>query len=185
MAQSTTDQKAFTELVAIAARSLKYASGLPAQVDITPHWSGVGYKLMGHRFVAPLGEVIETIEVPAFTRIPGVQPWIKGVANVRGRLLPIMDLGGFFNQSITGTRKERRVLIIEFGEIYSGLMVEEVYGMQHFPVDTFSKSVPDLGNGIRPYLKGSYIQGGVQWVVFSPYTMANSEKFFQAEAVGT
>lgn len=179
-------QNAFNGLLTIAEHCLKHASGLPAQVDITPHWSGVGFQLMGQRFVAPLGEVIESIDVPNFTRIPGVQSWIKGVANVRGRLLPIMDLSGFFNYQIASnvsgrSKRNRRVLIIENGDIYTGLMVEEVYGMQHFPIDTFSKAVPDLSEDVMKYLKGSYIKDGVQWVVFSPNILSQSEKFIHAE----
>ena len=180
MAKNT--QKAFKELVSIAGRSLKHAQGLPAQVDIKPHWSGVGFKLLGQHFVAPLGEVVESLEVPSYARIPGVQSWVRGVSNVRGRLLPILDLNSFFDQHSASARKRRRVIIVELGDVYSGLVVDEVLGMQHFPMDSYSSEGAAVATEIQPYIKGFYNQLDVEWAVFSLHALASSDRFFQVEA---
>ena len=42
--------------------------------------------------VSKMGEVTEILDPPDFTRVPGVQSWVVGIANVRGSLLPLMDL---------------------------------------------------------------------------------------------
>ena len=42
-----------------------------------------------------MGEVSEILDPPDYTRVPGVKDWVVGIANVRGSLLPLMDLKGF------------------------------------------------------------------------------------------
>ncbi|MFA7554553.1 MAG: chemotaxis protein CheW [Spongiibacteraceae bacterium] len=171
----------FAALLDIAQRSVSNALGLPSQVAIKPQWSGIGFKLGGHHFVAPMGEVAEILAQPPATRLPGVQPWVRGVANVRGRLLPLIDLESFFG-GVLGAAKSRRVLALELGELYSGLIVSEVYGMQHMPVDSFSDKVPDGVAALKPFLAGSYQHNNIVWSVFSPFKLAQNAEFFNAAA---
>lgn len=174
----------FAVLLDIAERSAKAARGLPAQVDIKPHWSGIGFSLGGHRLVAPMGEVAEILVQPSSTRLPGVKSWVKGVSNVRGRLLPLIDLESFFGGSLAGGRKHHRVLALELGDLFSGLIVNEVYGMQHFPVDCFTDEIPESLQPLGPYLAGAYYHNDEVWTVFSPFRLAQSNEFFNAAAAG-
>lgn len=171
----------YQALVDLAQRSLSTAQGLPAQVDIKPHWSGIGFKLAEHHFVAPMGEVAEIMAEPPSTRLPGVQPWVRGVSNVRGRLLPLIDLESFFGGAL-GNRKSRRVLALELGDLYSGLIVSEVFGMQHIPVDSFRDEIPEPIDSLQPFLAGSYHHNGIVWSVFSPFKLAQNAEFFNAAA---
>jgi twitching motility protein PilI len=172
----------FAALLSLAQRSVQHAHGLPAQVDVKPHWSGIGFTLCGHRFVAPMAEVAELLTVPSSTRLPGVQPWVRGVANVRGRLLPLIDLEAFFGGQLAGNRKRHRVLAMECGELFSGLLVSEVHGMQHFPVDCFHNELAEELAPMRPFLAGAYRHRDLDWTVFSPFRLARSTRFFNAAA---
>ena len=173
-------QQAFQALANLAALSRRSALGLPAQVNIKPHWSGIGFGLLGRRFVVPMGEISEMLEVPTFTRLPGVQPWVKGVANIRGRLLPVYDLANFMGGHINTPRKQQRILILEDGDLYTGLLVDQVFGMQHFPVDTYSSQVSGLAAEVLPFVGGSYQQQGLEWVVFSPRELSQNSIFLNA-----
>ncbi len=173
-------QAAFQALLSLAQSSRASARGLPAQADIRPQWSGIGFSLMGSRFVAPIGEVSEMLEVPSFTHLPGVQPWVKGVANVRGRLLPIFDLAQFFGDRLSSTRKQRRILILETETLYSGLMVNQVFGMQHFPMDEYTDEAGEVPGAIQPFVTGSYPQGELRWSLFRPALLAEDARFTNA-----
>lgn len=173
----------FAALQEIASRSLQSAQGLPAQIDAVPLWSGVGFTLGGYKFVAPMGEVSEILVQPPSTRLPGVKPWVRGVSNVRGKLLPLIDLEVFFGGALSGGRKSHRVLSLELDELYSGLIVNEVHGMQHFPVDTFSEELPKEVEPLAPFLAGSYQQNGETWVVFSTFKLAQNSEFMNAAAI--
>ena len=152
------------------------AAGLPAQQEAVQTWSGIGFRMGGRLFVAPMVEVAEVLHEPRFTLLPGVKSWVRGVANVRGRLLPVMDLCGFFGHELSNRRKQRRVLVVDHQEIFAGLTVDEVFGMQHFPVDAFSEQLPPLEANIQAFIHGVF-QREQPWLVFSPYALAQNQEF--------
>ena len=168
---------AFELLLQIDQRCRVLAADLPSQPTRQDRWSGIGFRLGEHWYVAPMGEVSEVLHEPRFTQLPGVKPWVKGVANLRGRLLPITDVCGFFGYELSAVRKQRRVLVVEYKDVFAGLMVDEVYGLQHFAQDSLEAVPPNELNGAM----GAFIQGRFQreqsWQVFSPFALARSQDF--------
>ncbi len=182
----TEQSAAFATLLDVAVNTRRTAKGLPAQLDVKPHWSGIGFILFGRRFVAPMGEITEMLDLPHYTQLPGVQGWIRGLANVRGRLLPLTDLAAYLGGRLDAPRRNRRVLVVETGDAYSGLVVDGVLGMQHFPVDSYVPEMIGIDHeAMVPYLQGSFREeSGRDWVVFSPWTLVHDERFFQAALTG-
>lgn len=169
--------QAFQKLHDIAQRSKQFAHELPQQAEVKTYWSGVGFSLAGNRYVVPMNELAEILNVPRFTQVPGVQSWVKGVANVRGRLMPVLDLILFLNRASSLHWKRRRLLVIERDELYSGLVVDEVFGMQHFATDCFVNELPGEYQMTRNYLKGAYDRDGEVWAIFSLHTLAQDPRF--------
>ena len=161
------DLDAFSLLTDIAERSLEVAADLPLRENAQTHWNGLGFNLLGQRFVVPMSEVGELMRLPSQTRLPGVKSFVTGIANVRGRLMAILDLAAFFGQSSTLPRTQRRVLAVEDEELYFGFMIDESLGMQHFPSDAFNEDVEGVDGIFLPYLKGGYTVGGQIWPVLS------------------
>lgn len=171
-------QTPFEKLLEIDQRCRALAAGLPSQQEVVQTWSGIGFRMGERRFVAPMGEVSEVLHEPRFTLLPGVKSWVKGVANVRGRLLPVMDLCGFFGGELSPLRKQRRVLVVDHQEVFAGLTVDEVFGMQHFPVAAFSERLPPLEASIQPFIHGVF-QREQPWLVFSPHALAMHQEFIE------
>ena len=166
---------AFELLLQIDRRCRLLAADLPSQPTRQDSWSGIGFRLGEQGYVAPMGEVGEVLHEPRFTQVPGVKPWVKGVANLRGRLLPIMDLAGFFGHEVSTPRKQRRVLVVEHDEVFAGLLVDEVFGLQHFARDSLQPT--DHSNGpISAFIEGRF-QRGQTWRVFSLLALARSQGF--------
>ena len=69
--------------------------GTPEQIDAPGLWRGVGYRIGAHRLASGFDEVVEILPMPPVTPVPGAQSWVLGVANIRGSLLPIVDLKQF------------------------------------------------------------------------------------------
>lgn len=158
----------FTLLATIERRAREAATGLPAQEEAIEHWNGIGFALAGHQFVAAMGDVVEILHPPRYTMVPGVKTWMQGIANVRGRLLPIMDLSAFFRMGATArSARDRRVLVVERQDLFSGLIVDAVLGMQYFPVDSFKAETGELTEQIQPFVKGYYERGAQRWHVFN------------------
>jgi twitching motility protein PilI len=166
---------AFDLLLQIDRRCRLLAADLPSQPTRQDSWSGIGFRLGEHWYVAPMGEVGEVLHEPRFTQVPGVKPWVKGVANLRGRLLPVMDLAGFFGHETSAARKQRRVLVVEHDEVFAGLLVDEVFGLQHFARDSLEPA-DTLNSPISPFITGRF-QREQTWQVFSLFALARSQGF--------
>ncbi|RMP62687.1 hypothetical protein ALQ18_03312 [Pseudomonas marginalis pv. marginalis] len=173
----TESQTAFELLLGIDNRCRLLAADLPSQEARLQRWSGIGFRLGPHAYVAPMGEVAEVLHEPRCTVMPGVKPWVKGVANLRGRLLPVLDLGGFLGFELSKAHKQRRVLVVEFNDLFVGLLVDEVVGMQHFAQDALLTSAsPDA-----PFIQGQF-DGDRLWQVFSPFALAQAPGFMDVAA---
>ncbi len=170
----------FLRLVDIQQQCRAALHQLPVEEKILEIWSSVGFILNGTRFVAPMDEVAEILNMPRITPVPGVGGWIKGIANVRGRLLPIIDLLGFFvGERVGVSTKLKRLLVIEAGDIYTGLIVDDVLGMQHFAADSYRNRVVDVPDVFLPAVIGSYQQGQQVWPIFSPFKLLGDQRFMK------
>jgi twitching motility protein PilI len=168
----------YAVLTDIARRSRRLASGLPEQEKAVELWSGIGFILSGERYVAPMGEVVEILHVPRYTHVPGVRPFMLGAANVRGRLLPLIDLAHFFKLPRSSrSPRERRVLVVEQGDIFSGLVVDSVSGMQYFAKDNRVDAPSDVSPNVRPFVQGGYEREKQTWKVFSTFELIEDERF--------
>src|ERR1700740_3038596 len=94
-------------------------------------WVGVALRMAGDLYLVAREETREVLGVPASTtRVPGAKPWIKGLAHVRGQLLPIIDLRQFLGSGITPITRNTRVVVVHHREIPAGLLVGEVLGFR-------------------------------------------------------
>jgi len=151
----------------IERRSTEEGAGLPQYRDLDRFWEGVVFHTSGARLVVALHEVTEILShVPVMTRVPGAKPWIKGVSNIRGNLVPIIDLQEFLGGRpiIQGARA--RVLIVNREGLTAGLLVVSVMGMRHFPEDGWGEATR-VSEAVKPYVTGGFAQDGEEWPVFS------------------
>lgn len=174
---------AFEALVNLASVSQGTAKDLPAQANVAQRWSGVGFSCLGYRFVIPMGQISELMEVPSATRLPGVQSWVIGLSNVRGRLLPLFDLARFVGGQISNQKKSHRVIVLESEGLFSGLVVDRAFGMQHFIADTFAAFDGELPAGLKRYISGAYKDSsGERWCVFDMVALSQDPNFVNASA---
>lgn len=161
-------------------RCLTSAAGLPANEKSEDEWVGVGFRVGEDKLIAAMDEVKEILELPEFTIVPGVKPWVVGVANVRGNLLPLMDLKCFLTGDSIKNRRKGRVVVIDYKGFNTGLIVEEVFGMKHFLTKNEYVDVPDLNSGITPYVDKAYVLDDDCWPLFNFSHMADDDNFANA-----
>ncbi len=173
----------FDLLCAYEQRVLQKSSGLPAdrQAD---EWIGLGFRVGKNHLLVDMKEVKEILKLPEFTSVPGVRSWIIGVANVRGSLLPVMDLKGYLVSENILNRQKGSVIVIDYKGFNTGLLVEEVYGMRHLTeAEEITESTSnkfELDEIIKPYIIKNYKQGEDYWPVFSFTKMTSDERFLKA-----
>lgn len=81
--------------------------------------------------MCPLNEITAIISVPKFACVPKVKPWMLGISNFRGEVLPITDLAGMLTSQLSVINKDSRIFVIANQDEYSGLLVNRVLGLQH------------------------------------------------------
>lgn len=163
----------------IEARSQARAFGLPQQVEVRRTWSGIGFRFGEHFLVVPMGEIAEILEYPALTRLPNAQSWVKGIANIRGSLLPIMDLNGFIEGENTALSRSSRVLVTHQASLSTGLLIDEVLGMHHFFEEEKLNDTNEFAGKLQPFLDGGYRQGQRNWGVFSMTKLTEHPQFME------
>jgi twitching motility protein PilI len=174
--------KAYALLRNIEERSRTKALGLPQQVEVRKVWTGVGFRLGNINLLSTLDEVGEILVAPDMTRVPNALSWVKGIANIRGMLLPIMDLKDFVDGEAIEAGRKTRVLLIKKGELVSGLMVDEVYGMRHFFEEERTENVPDISDNLNKYIKGVFQQGDNHWGIFNMDKLVTDPGFLNVTA---
>ena len=144
-------------------------------------WIGVAFRMAGETFLVARDETREVIGLPApITRVPGARPWICGLANLRGQLLPIIDLKQYLGSGETVPSRNTRVLVVNHREIPAGLVVDEVIGFRRFGDQEFREDAPPTLVRCDRYLAGSFRRGTEAWPVMSLRTLVESTAFLQA-----
>ena len=158
------------------AYSRAYAAPLPMEEDAKTTWSGIGFRIAEHHFVAPMEYVREIMKFPALSVVPGSKDWVRGIANIRGNLLPIFDLQGFLSKSPSAIKRETRVLSIAREKLAAGLIVDEIYGMKYFDQENYDAQMQHDVQW-NEYFKGGYELDGDRWVVFNMSKLVESRDF--------
>jgi twitching motility protein PilI len=147
-------------LKSIEARCLSHAVGLPKQAAPEKNWDGVIFQIAGRCFAAPMSDVSEILNHPAaVTKVPGTKPWIVGIANVRGNLLPIVDLQAFLLKKQTMRGRRSRVLVVNYEGLYSGLLVDPFVTIRRFYLsERLSQPTgPQIAESIERYVDDIYM----------------------------
>lgn len=157
--------------------SRRTAPGLPEQVQAAPLWSGLGFRVADLQLVTPLDQVAEVLPPPPVTPVPGTRKWLKGVANVRGTLVTIVDLPQFFGKEPVRIDERTRLLILNVPGLSSALLVHEVVGLRHFEEEQERRDVTVVDDPAMAHVKTGFLREGVLWGVFDMHSLAQSEAF--------
>lgn len=164
----------------IVVRTRKHKEALSEfELQGTSYWSGVSFSLSGVEYLVALDEVSEIIPVPETTAVPGVKSWLKGVANLRGVLLTLIDLQEFLGRQTSRNVLNQRVLVIEQQGSYLGLIVDEVTGMQHFEENHLIEKGLKADAAVAAYVIGGFSRDEDTWRIFGMQELAQSAELHQ------
>ena len=146
-------------------------------------WVGVGFRIGEEQFVANREQVREVLMLPeSMTRVPGANRWLLGIANLRGHLLPLVDLKLLLGSGRTTLRRTTRVISVNHREVPAGLVVDEVLGFRRFMDHEFANEAHETIVRCDRFLVGVYQRGEASWPVFNLFDLVESNVFLQAAA---
>ena len=83
-------------------------------------------------WLVDMADISEVLSVPNLTPVPLTKPWYRGVANVRGNIFSITDLGAYLDYGQTAQDAQSRVLLIgQKFNFNTGLLVSKVLGLRN------------------------------------------------------
>ncbi len=174
--------EALAKLAEYARRSERQEGKVPATMVKEEDWQGLAFVIDGVKLVTAMEEVRELLPYPeSVTRVPGTKSWMLGLANVRGELLPIVDLQQFLGAPPVVINERCRVLVIRNRGTSTGLLVSSVIGMRHLPLNRQILDAEFEGVVGRYVYDVFGLEDGV-WPVFSMAALANDERFLSAAA---
>ncbi len=163
-------------------RSLAHVAGLPEQLDAPGLWRGVAYRVGAHRLASGFDEVVEILSMPAVTPIPGAESWMLGVANVRGTLLPVVDLKQFLEGERTVIHESQRVLVVRQSGGDVAVTIDELFGQRSF-VEAQGVDLDGVADGrYAHFIDRAYRVNDQAWGVFSLERLTRTPEFRQAAA---
>jgi len=154
-------------------------AGAPRKAEVVNDWSGIAFKLGRNTMLVPMDDVVEILDYPDVSAVPLTLPWVRGIANVRGSLLPIIDLNAYLGRELSRMTVKTRVLVVDIDGVYSGIVVDEIIGLKHFMEDELSGEDPGVDEKLKPYMDNGFRRGDRVWGVFSLLSLVESPQFLQ------
>jgi purine-binding chemotaxis protein CheW len=112
------------------------------------------FGLASERYAIEQRYVQEVHPLRELTPLPGTPAFILGIVNVRGRIVPVLDLKKFFQLPERGLTDLHRTIIVRGHDLEIGLLADVVIGIRGVAAETLQPSLPTL-TGIRAdYLRG-------------------------------
>ncbi|MGH8226102.1 MAG: chemotaxis protein CheW [Gammaproteobacteria bacterium] len=143
-------------------------------------WVGVAFVIGEHALVAARTEIREVITWPGVTRVPRAKPWLLGIANVRGQLVPVTDLARWAGLGESARSRESRVIVVNHPDIPAGLLVDRVIGFRRFTASDAGAHPAHMPATLVPFLLGAYARENEHRAVVGLCDLVESEAFLQA-----
>jgi twitching motility protein PilI len=181
---SLAQETPFQWLVELEQAARTHAKGLPRQEVVQQTWRGIAFRLGNAPAVAALTDIREVLPSPKIlAKVPGAKPWVSGIANIRGQLLPIIDLKACLTGENTIPEKKTRLLILNQSGVSAGILVDEVVGIKNFPQDSLETNPPyaDQVQWLVPFARGIFQEAeNESWIIFDMSVLGKSRPFLEA-----
>lgn len=114
----------------------------------------VTFHLGEEEFGIDILKVQEIIRMLTITKVPNAPNFVEGVINLRGRVIPVLDLRKRFNLPIKDKDKHTRIIVIEINDMTVGFIVDSVSEVLRISKDTVEAPPPVVAGVESEYIKG-------------------------------
>lgn len=116
----------------------------------------VTFELVGEIFALPILDVREIIRPTAITPVPQAPSFVEGVINLRGQIIPVVDLRKRFGINANDMNDDTRVIVVELGNgVVIGLIVDVVREVERLPAEAITPPPALVAGSIgAEYIKG-------------------------------
>jgi purine-binding chemotaxis protein CheW len=114
----------------------------------------VGFRIGNETYGVRIGSVREIVRVPEITAVPNAPDVIEGVINLRGKIIPVMDLRKRFGSPAAQPDKKNRILVVELDDKLVGLIVSSASEVLKIPPSEIESPGSVFAEGESSYVTG-------------------------------
>jgi purine-binding chemotaxis protein CheW len=114
----------------------------------------VGFRIGEETFGVRISTVREIVRVPEITAVPNAPDYIEGVINLRGKIIPVMDLRKRFGIKNVEPNKKNRILVVELENKVVGLIVNSASEVLKIPPSDIEMPNTMFQEGELSYVTG-------------------------------
>jgi purine-binding chemotaxis protein CheW len=114
----------------------------------------VVFRLKEQTYGIDIGHVLEIIRATDITAIPGAPAFVEGVINLRGRVIPVIDLAHRLGLAPISISENTRIIIVEVGGATAGMMVDGVSEVLRLSRESIQPPPPMVAGVSAAYLQG-------------------------------
>ena len=114
----------------------------------------VGFRIGNETYGVKIGSVREIVRVPEITSVPSAPDLVEGVINLRGKIIPVMDLRKRFGQAEIQPDKKNRILVVELENKLVGLIVNAASEVLKIPPSEIEAPGTVFAEGESGYVTG-------------------------------
>lgn len=114
----------------------------------------VEFLVAGERYAVESRHVREVLRLRNLTPVPCTPPFVRGVVNLRGQIVPVVDLRRFFDLPDPGITDLNRVIVIRDETRELGLLADRVLGIRALATNLLQPGLPTLTDIRETYLRG-------------------------------
>lgn len=140
----------------------------------------VGFKLNEEEYALEIDTVQEIIKDVMATRVPRSKSYINGVINLRGIVIPIINLKFRFGMSDTKYNENKRVIILKTGGVSAGIMVDSVSEVVEVDENNILPNPTQSNSDVNL----SFLKGVCKISEERLMTLLNLEKILELKAAG-
>jgi purine-binding chemotaxis protein CheW len=114
----------------------------------------VTFSIEDEEFGVEILKVQEIIRMLEITRVPRAPQFVEGVINLRGKVIPIIDLRKRFGLETRPHDKNTRIIVIEINAMIVGFVVDSVSEVLRIPANTIEPPPPVVSGFDSEYISG-------------------------------
>lgn len=118
----------------------------------------VVFLLADEEYAVDITQSKQIIKVSKITPVPNTPEYVRGVINLRGQIVPVVDLRKRFN--ITGAVEKERIITIEYEDMLIGLLVDDIKEVLWYDIEKELESAPEIDSAVKQdFIKGVIKKG--------------------------
>ncbi|HLT57260.1 MAG: chemotaxis protein CheW [Limnochordales bacterium] len=114
----------------------------------------VVFKLAGESYGVDIYQVREIIRVPEITKVPQTPDFVEGIINLRGGVIPVLDLRRRLGMGAQDASRDARIVIVELGDQRVGMLVDGVSEVLRIGAEQIEPPSPYIMNADAQFVTG-------------------------------